>query len=60
MERIDEPGIRHLRTVRPLEERMVLTIEPGCYFIEPVTALDVMLKQYNSPSNLGPFNLRPP
>lgn len=31
--RIEEPGIRSLRTTRTLEERMVLTIEPGCYFI---------------------------
>lgn len=33
VKRIDEPGIRCLRTTRTLEERMVLTIEPGCYFI---------------------------
>eukprot|EP00898_Chlorokybus_atmophyticus_P006858 jgi/Chlat1/7173/Chrsp57S06838 len=32
-ERIDEPGIRHLRTVRKLEEGMIITVEPGCYFI---------------------------
>ena len=36
LHRIDEPGIRDLRTTRCLEARMCLTIEPGCYFIEPV------------------------
>jgi Xaa-Pro dipeptidase len=34
--RIDEPGIRSLRTVRPLQAGMVITVEPGIYFIDPV------------------------
>jgi Xaa-Pro dipeptidase len=33
LERINEPGIKNLRTTRTLEERIVITIEPGCYFI---------------------------
>src|SRR4051794_23164419 len=33
-ERISAPGLRSLRTVRTLEEGMVITVEPGCYFIE--------------------------
>lgn len=36
VERIDEPGIRSLRTGRILEENMILTIEPGIYFIDYV------------------------
>ncbi|XP_074957501.1 xaa-Pro dipeptidase isoform X2 [Phalacrocorax aristotelis] len=32
--RIDLPGLRSLRTARTLEQGMVLTIEPGIYFID--------------------------
>jgi Xaa-Pro dipeptidase len=34
--RIDEPGIRSLRCGRALEAGMVITVEPGIYFIDPV------------------------
>lgn len=33
LERPKEPGLRALRTARELKEDMVITVEPGCYFI---------------------------
>jgi len=30
--RVDRPGYRSLRTARRLEQGMVITVEPGCYF----------------------------
>lgn len=35
-ERSSKPGLKALRTARPLEAGMAVTIEPGCYFIIPV------------------------
>ena len=38
-ERIMKPGLKNLRTSRDLEKGMIITVEPGCYFI------DFLLKQ---------------
>jgi Xaa-Pro dipeptidase len=32
--RINEPGVRNLRTIRTLQKDTVITCEPGCYFID--------------------------
>uniref|UniRef100_A0A8C2G0J8 Xaa-Pro dipeptidase n=1 Tax=Cyprinus carpio TaxID=7962 RepID=A0A8C2G0J8_CYPCA len=51
IERIDEPGLKSLRIVHLVQERMVLTVEPGIYFIKHL--LDQAL---NSPAQCGFIN----
>jgi Xaa-Pro dipeptidase len=36
VERINEPGLKNLRMRRKLEANQVITIEPGCYFIDSI------------------------
>ncbi|KAJ3103377.1 hypothetical protein HDU97_010215 [Phlyctochytrium planicorne] len=36
VERIQEPGIRYLRMRRTLVPGMVVTVEPGVYFVDPI------------------------
>ena len=47
--RPEEPGLKSLRTCRTLAEGMVLTIEPGCYFI------DAQLDRAKEDKNLSKF-----
>lgn len=47
--RIDEPGIRSLRCGRKLEAGMVITVEPGIYFI------DVLLDSALADPQLSPY-----
>ncbi|KAK7369859.1 hypothetical protein VNO80_11905 [Phaseolus coccineus] len=44
LERRKEPGLKSLRTTRDLREGMVITVEPGCYFIDAL-----LLPAMNSP-----------
>jgi len=37
--RVNEPGVRSLRTARVLKEGMCITVEPGIYFIDHVRIL---------------------
>lgn len=49
-ERPTQPGANRLRMARTLVAGMYVTIEPGCYFIDPVRArfLGVLATSYNS------------
>jgi Xaa-Pro dipeptidase len=56
VDRIQRPGIQYLRARRTLEPGMVLTIEPGCYFIPALLSPameDPALKPYLNASLLG-------
>ncbi|KAF8691564.1 hypothetical protein HU200_040715 [Digitaria exilis] len=51
LERPKEPGLSSLRTTRELKEGMVITVEPGCYFIDTL-----LTKVRNDPSSSKFFN----
>ncbi|KAK2385352.1 Metallopeptidase M24 family protein [Trifolium repens] len=51
LERRKEPGLKALRTARGLQEGMVITVEPGCYFIEAL-----LLPAMNNPETSKFFN----
>ena len=54
-ERSARPGLDKLRTARNLEEGMVVTVEPGCYFIDIL--LDLALKNPAQNRFLNPERL---
>lgn len=60
VERIDRPGIRYLRARRDLEPGMVITIEPGIYFIpsllEPAFSDEKLKPFLNIPKLKTMFN----
>jgi len=51
LERPKEPGLNSLRTTRELKEGMVITVEPGCYFIDTL-----LTKARNDPISSKFFN----
>uniref|UniRef100_A0A915AXZ3 Xaa-Pro dipeptidase n=1 Tax=Parascaris univalens TaxID=6257 RepID=A0A915AXZ3_PARUN len=53
-----EPGLKSLRTTRTLQERMVITVEPGCYFIDVLlnaALADPVKKKYFNAKRLKEF-----
>ncbi|KAF0294986.1 Xaa-Pro dipeptidase [Amphibalanus amphitrite] len=56
--RRSEPGLRNLRTARTLQAGMVLTTEPGCYFIDHLldqALADPVLSQFLVPERIQEY-----
>ncbi|KAI8847359.1 peptidase M24, structural domain-containing protein [Chytridium lagenaria] len=59
VERIQEPGIRYLRMRRPLVPGMVVTVEPGLYFVDPIlekALADPVLREFLNIDVLARFH----
>ncbi|CAI7857404.1 unnamed protein product [Closterium sp. NIES-53] len=57
-ERSNEPGAKSLRTTRTLERGMVITVEPGCYFIDSLldpALADPAVARFLVPERLAQF-----
>ncbi|KAJ3366535.1 hypothetical protein HDU91_001817 [Kappamyces sp. JEL0680] len=46
VDRIPEPGIKYLRMRRPLEVGMVITVEPGIYFVDAILDKALALSKF--------------
>ena len=55
-ERLSGPGIEYLRTTRYLKAGMVLTVEPGCYFNDPLLDAALGNEQQSKFINVGVLN----